>query len=330
MAEIVLGVGTSHSPLLTLPSTDWVHRAKADEVNQRLNLSDGRFVTYEQLLGERGAVYAKDATGANLERQATICEDALDRIADEIQQARLDAVIIVGDDQEELFGPVNQPAISVYYGNEVVMSDKYGNPANPEWVQRMARGYLMDNTHRHPGCPMLAADVISGLLERDVDVSTASEVEDPKVRGFGHAFGFVIDRLFRGKKYPVLPVLLNTYFPPNVIKSSRAYDVGQMLNQVVKNSSLDMRVGVIASGGLSHFVTDADLDLGVINAMVSKDRNKLRSIPRAALNSGSSEILNWVLTAGAIEHLNSSWTVYEPIYRTPAGSGIGMGFGVWK
>jgi hypothetical protein len=45
MARIVLGIGTSHTPLFTLDNSEWRHRAQADFNNPRLNLSDGRWLT---------------------------------------------------------------------------------------------------------------------------------------------------------------------------------------------------------------------------------------------------------------------------------------------
>ena len=47
MAKIVLGIGASHTPLLTLESQQWLQRAAADLTNKALNLSDGRLVDYE-------------------------------------------------------------------------------------------------------------------------------------------------------------------------------------------------------------------------------------------------------------------------------------------
>lgn len=330
MAEIVIGIGTSHSPLLTLSPDEWVHRAKSDLENSRLNMSDGRFLSYGQLLEERGPKYALQCEQSNLQRQAGICDGALDRLADDLEAAQPDVVIIVGDDQEELFGDVNQPAFAVFHGQELVMNDKYGRESNPDWIRKMSRGYMMDQTHSHPCHQALAMDIIAGMIERDVDVAASARVEDARQFGFGHAFGFVIDRLFKGKKYPVVPLLLNTYFPPNVVRSARAYDIGSHLQDILKSSQVPGRVAIIASGGLSHFVTDEPLDRGVLQAMSSGDHAHLRALPPEALKSGSSEILNWILAAGAISHLKNSWSVYEPIYRTPAGSGIGMGFAVWK
>ena len=56
----------------------------------------------------------------------------------------------------------------------------------------------------------------------------------------------------------------------------------------------------------------------------------LRSLPRNKLNAGSSEILNWVAVAGAVEHLDLTWFDYVPGYRTPAGTGTGLSFAAWS
>jgi hypothetical protein len=128
----------------------------------------------------------------------------------------------------------------------------------------------------------------------------------------------------------MLPVLLNTYFPPNVMTSARAFEVGAAIRSVLHESPSDARVAVIASGGLSHFVVDEDLDRQVIEGLEPGRSERLTSIPPDALNSGSSEILNWIMTAGAVDHLPLEWADYEPIRRTPAGTGVGVGFACWR
>jgi 3-O-methylgallate 3,4-dioxygenase len=50
----------------------------------------------------------------------------------------------------------------------------------------------------------------------------------------------------------------------------------------------------------------------------------------AQLNSGTSEIRNWIAAAGALEGLETAWQDYVPCYRSPAGTGCGMGFAVWR
>jgi len=329
MARIVLGAGSSHTPLLSLPAEEWGHRAAVDYANPRLNLSDGRFVSYGELLAEVGDRHAADASVESLRRQAALCQTALDRLADALERAAPDVVVIVGDDQEELFGPANQPAVAIFYGEDVVTSSRFGADELPDWMQVVGRGYLMDHAHVLPGAPDLARDVIAGLLERNIDIAVAARVDDPDKAGFGHAYGFIVRRLFKGRSIPVLPVLLNTYYPPNVPSAARCLDIGRALGQAIEASPLDLRVAIIASGGLSHFIVDETLDRRVLESMASGASGGLATIPRAALNSGSSEILNWVLAAGAIGGLPLAWCEYQPIYRTPAGTGIGVAVAVW-
>lgn len=329
MARIVLGIGSSHTPLLTLPAEEWAHRAAADYANPQLNLSDGRLVTYGELQAEVGDRYEHAVSVEALRRKAELSQAALERLADALEAAAPDVVVIVGDDQEELFSAANQPAIAVFYGDEVATSDKFGADELPDWMRTVGEGYMMDEVHVLPGAPQLALDVIQGLLDRNVDVAASARVEDASKAGFGHAYGFIVNRLFRGRRIPVLPVLLNTYYPPNVPSASRCHDIGRALKAALEASPADLRVAIIASGGLSHFVVDEALDRQVIEGLRAGGGETLRGIPRGALNSGSSEILNWVLAAGALEGLPLSWCEYQPIYRTPAGTGIGVAFAVW-
>ena len=92
-----------------------------------------------------------------------------------------------------------------------------------------------------------------------------------------------------------------------------------------------MRVGIVGSGGLQHFVVDEALDRGFIDMLrAARTPRRSQDLPREKLNSGSSEIRNWICVAGAVEHLSLEWSHYEPGYRTPAGTGTGLGFAFWS
>jgi aromatic ring-opening dioxygenase catalytic subunit (LigB family) len=173
-------------------------------------------------------------------------------------------------------------------------------------------------------------EIVHGLIEEDVDVGAAAKVDDPHKAGFGHAYGFIIERLFKDKKIPVVPILLNTYYPPNAPTARRCYEIGRKVACIIENSKSDMRIAVAASGGLSHFVVDEDLDRKVLEAIKNKDDKTLKGLSRNQLNSGSSEILNWIMVAGMSEKLKNDWSEYYPGRRTPAGTGTGMGFATWS
>ena len=329
LANIVLGIGTSHTPMLNLTAAQWQHRAAVDYANKELNMSDGRRLTYPELLAERGPRYEDSITLDVLTHKEQACHAALDKLGDALEKANPDVVIIVGDDQAELFSHANQPAFAIYNGeNMVTYVGKYAEGA-PDWLRQVGRGYLMENNYSLPACPAFATELIEGLMEHDVDVASVAGVDDPTKAGFGHAYGFIVKRLFR-RSIPVVPVMLNTYFAPNVPKASRCHDVGVKLRQVIEASPSDLRVAIVASGGLSHFIVDEELDRQVLNAFQQNDAQALRAIPRNALKSGSSEILNWILTAGAVSPMPLAWSEYQPLHRTAAGTGVGAAFCVWK
>lgn len=329
MAKIVLGIAASHSPLLALTGEEWKHRAEADYANTGLNLSDGRFVTYAELLAEVGPRYQDVVTPEVLMEKSEQCQAALDRLADALEAAKPDVVVIIGDDQAELFGPANQPAVAMYHGHDVLMMDKLQDPATPAWLRKVRHGYLMDKVHSVPGSPEFALELIAGMVDRHIDLAVSDRVDNPLKAGFGHAYGFIVKRLFRNRPTPIIPVMLNTYFPPNVPSATRCHDMGRALAEVIAQSQRDLRVAIIASGGLSHFVVDEELDRGVLAGIESSNHELLRSIPRCALNSGSSEILNWVMAAGALEKIPVRSVEYYPLQRTPAGTGVGAGFVIW-
>ena len=88
MAELVLGIGTSHGPLLSLEAERWSERAQDDLRNQRLNLSDGRWLSYGDLAAERGTPFADIATVEQFQAKEDASQKALDRIAADLARLR--------------------------------------------------------------------------------------------------------------------------------------------------------------------------------------------------------------------------------------------------
>ena len=67
-----------------------------------------------------------------------------------------------------------------------------------------------------------------------------------------------------------------------------------------------------------------------LDGLLKQDREKLTRLPLERLMLlGTGEILNWIVAAGALEHLRPDLLDYVPCYRTPAGTGCAMGFMRW-
>lgn len=326
MASLVLGGGTSHSVLLASSPEHWARRARHDQVNPNLYDEHGSPASYEELL-ERN----RDRMTGHLERavwdkQWDQCQQALDRMADEIAAARLDALIIVGDDQEELFTEGNRPALAVCGGES--LRTLYLPSEGSDFMELVTRNYSMDAEYVFPGSPDLARDMVTSLTESGFDVTWMSTT--PTEVGFGHAYGFILQRLLREQPVPMVPIMLNTYYPPNQPTPTRCYDLGVALNAAISAHPADLRVGLLASGGLSHFVVNEALDARLLSAIEREDEGELRALPALLMNSGTSEMRNWIAVAGAMRGRGLAWKEYVPIYRSEAGTGCAMAFMLWN
>jgi 3-O-methylgallate 3,4-dioxygenase len=193
-------------------------------------------------------------------------------------------------------------------------------------ILQVQRNLGMDGA-TYPCDATLGLHLIESLVDQGFDVSASNAA--PPGSGFGHAFAWVTGRLLSHHPIPAVPVLLNTYFKPNQPTPARCYDLGVALRTAVESAPSTARVAVVASGGLSHFVVDAELDRTLLDAMASHDAATLRAMPARRLDSGTSEIRNWITAAGAGTHLATKWVDYIPAYRSPAGTGVGLAFGLW-
>ena len=323
MARIVLGIGTSHTPMLNAPAEDWPRFIDRDGVRDFLD-KEGRPASYAELLDRAEPHVAAELTPQRFAARHAEAQAAVDHLKEAVRRARLDALIVLGDDHKELYGDDNMPGFVVYHG-KTIRNVPLNGFKGPDWARRATARYYEEAEPRdYPVASRLALHLIGELVEREFDPVACDAL--PAGKGEGHAFAFVRKRLMADPTLPVAPILINTYFPPNQPTPRRCYRLGQAIRAAVESWPEDMRIGVVGSGGLSHFVVDEALDRAVIDAIARKDGEALSSLPRRKLNSGSSEIRMWIAVAGAVEHLDCTWSRYVPGYRTPAGSGTGLGF----
>ena len=325
MAQLVAAFGSSHSPALASPAQDMPGHARRDELYaHHLDLEANR-VTYAELL--RRAPPGIDVSPETLQLKVSACERHLDRLAQSIAAARLDALVVVGDDQHEQYFEDNMPAFLVYCGASIVNSTLDLPAEAPGYWKRARSVYHEPSAPReYPVAKNLALHLVQSI--DDFDLAYAEKLAKP--RGEGHAFGFVHRRLMGERIVPIVPLVVNTYYPPNQPRPKRCFALGRAVAQAVSRFDSNQRIGIIASGGLSHFTIDEELDNTVLQACAQGDEAALASIPPAKLNSGNSEIRNWIVMAGAAAALRCEWREYVPLYRTPAGTGCGMAFACLK
>jgi hypothetical protein len=322
MAEVILGVGTSHSPMLSTPHEAFGGHAERDRANPHVPDFEG---LVRAKAGWIGRELAPEVTRAR--HEAT--QAALGRLAAVLAEVAPDVLIVIGDDQNEWFGPDGQPALCIYWGDEVENLPPPVERMAPS-IRRAYWGFYGDGTNRAFPVDAALGRYLVETLTRQHEFDVAHLRAQPRHAPFGHAWSFVHQRLMGERVIPIVPVLLNTYYPPNQPTARRCHQLGRALRQAVEAWPADRRVGVLGSGGLSHFVVDEALDQHVLQILAKRDAEAIAALAPAQLESGNSEIRNWIAAAGAVEHLDMHLVDYVPSYRSEAGTGVGMAFAVWR
>jgi hypothetical protein len=335
MAEIVLGIGTSHGPLLNTPSDQWSQRAEADRRNPSLFFR-GRPYNFNSLVDVRAAEgFEREIVPERQAERAAACARAIDALADTLARVAPDTVVIVGDDQEEVFYEDNMPALSIYWGETLdwgPLPEAYLGK-RPPGLNIADWGYYPPEPTTAPCEPKLGLHMIQSLIEDGFDVAHTRRLPPGNAGNHPvpHAYGFIYRRLMHDKVIPNVPVFINTFYPPNQPSLPRCYAFGQAMRRAIESWNSDKRVAVIASGGLSHFVIEEDLDQQVLAALQEGDSDRLLGLPVEHFESGTSEIRNWIALAGAMQdtRLRMELVDYVPCYRSIAGTGNAMAFAQW-
>ena len=327
MAQVVAAFGSSHSTMLVSSVEHW--QEMFDRVDRRapINDFDGVPRSFDELLKNLPPdAAAKLAADAMAERhRATM--DAMDRLERDIAASKIDVLVIIGDDQREIFKDAFRPAIAVYCGDTIRNAAAPAAPA-ADWYLADQRKRMEQGKDRHYPChPALATALIEGLSAREFDITAMAALAGDQFEG--HAYSFIHRRYMPNGPIPIVPVILNTYYPPNQPGPRRCFDLGAAIGELIEAYPENIRVGILASGGLSHFLVNEALDHAVVKALQGKDYPALQALPLNKLVSGSSEIRNWIATAAAVQHLDLDWITYVPGYRSHALTGVGLCFAYW-
>ena len=317
MAEIVIGIATSHSPQLSIRAKDWDYLLKKDETDPRLD--------YPSLLQRAKPGLAAELTPEKFRERDEACLKAVKDLGDALHSANPDAVVVFGDDQQEQFHDDNMPMFAIYHGKALPVV-RHNNLRPAAWKDAEERGWA-ETAPEYETDHELAAYLVRALTEAEFDIARCNKLRAEI--GVGHAFSFLYRRVLPGGKLPMVPIMVNTYYPPNQPTPKRCYAFGQAVRRAIESWNSNKRVAIMASGGLSHVVIDEEVDAMVIDALKNKKPEVLFQLPRQRLRGGTSEILNWVALAGAMENRELKYFEYVTTYRSPAATGCGMGFAYW-
>jgi hypothetical protein len=304
---IVLGLASSHAPVMFLPVEQWP-------------------AVYAMTIGDTPQPPAAAAETPQTNAVARRRIDAgFAALRSALAAARPDVLLIVGDDQEEVFGPSVNPTLAVFCG------DKVNGSTLPLFRDQpgIDHGVTLE-CHRELGRHLAA-----GLIERGFDPAVMTELRPlSRPDGIGHAFtrpAYALGVAEAG--IPVVPVFLNAYHDP-LPSAQRCYDLGRAIREIADGRP--ERIAVLGSGGLSHDPQgpragwiDQRLDRWVLDRIAEgrgEDLTRLFTFDSDTLRGGSGEIRSWIVVAGALPGVRAQVIDYIPLQH-----GItGLGFAYWE
>ena len=329
MAQVVFGMAVPHSGMLGQKPEDWLSNGARDRNNPELWYK-GRTWTYPELEAERKAAFEPFLTLEERTWRAARCRAAIDEMAAAYRHANVDVAIILGKDQKEIW-PDQSPAITIYTGEEV----HNGPPQRPVY----APGHHVV----HKAYPEFATYLIQALQSEGFDLNDLQAWPEntwmAKNQGYRpdypvvpHAYSFVYHQIMADNPPPHVPVLFNLFYPPTQPSMARCIEFGRVLRDAILAWPDEIRVAVIASGGLSHFVNDEEFDRDVMAKLAAYDYEGLAAIEDSWYQSGTSEVKIYSIVMMALQGTGAPMTLvdYIPCWRTPAGTGEGMGFMYWR
>lgn len=243
-----------------------------------------------------------------LPERSSLLKAAWERMTQEIADAALDAVIVVGTDHFETFNLENHPTFCLGVADEYEAWGEFGNP---------------EGSFR--GAPAVSAALLEGLVAAGFDMSRSHEMP------LDHAYAVPILRLGLAQT-PVIPLYLNCNTPP-LPSLQRCSDLGAGIRAAIEAMPGELRIGLIATGGMSHWVglpqfgqINPEWDAAFLELFENAQLETLIGYADEDIlenaGNGALEVRTWILAQSAAGNPRSELFAYQPM--DPWGIGIGI------
>ncbi len=303
-----LGLATSHAPSMFQPAERWpdLHRILVGDTPQPPAVAEETAEVLAQYVDRVHRAFA-----------------ALEQT---LVSYRPDAVIVVGDDQNEVFSKAIEPQMAIFLGGDVS-----GTTSLRLLGESLTENHIKLRCHAE-----LASHLIEGLVDRGFDVCPMHELQamSRPEGGLGHAFTRPSRALrLADHDIPVVVFFLNAYHEP-LPTAKRCYELGRAIRDLL--SDRPERVAILGSGGLSHDPLgpragwiDQQLDrwiLKTIEAGRADQLQRLFTFGSDTFHGGTGEVRSWIVVAAALEGVKATVVDYLPAHHAVTG----LGFAYWS
>jgi len=322
MAEIVLGVGSSHGPTIQNTPDRWLALGAKD-------FEDPRY-SFEDALKSAPADIEEQLAPERMQARYEAIQRAIARLSDVMAEAAADVIVVISNPHGVPPADRMEPVFGIYMSESDSTIARSGHQTSARRRARPVQQEVERRVEDYATSPELADHLMRSLIDEGIDV--ASCFQSHATAGIEGPFTFPYDLFLADRtSAAIVPFLLSRYLPHQATPA-RCYQVGQAIRRSIEAWDSDKKVAIFASGGLSHQIIDEELDRRVIDALLSKDVETLQFLPREQLNRapGTPEILNWIVLAGAMEQEEMTLIDYIPCYRSLAGTGHGVTLGYWQ
>jgi hypothetical protein len=303
-----LGLASSHAPGMWRRAEDW------PKVVNRLSPEARTHLPFTA----RQEIERPDLIAEYIERFKT----AFATLRAQVQAYKPDALIMIGDDQGDMFDLANNPTFAVYTGSEPIWGVSVHDPIDTLPEQRTR---ITFPTHSE-----LATYILKGLVKKGFDMASVGKFEprgNPQ-RGVSHMVSNLVPEVDPQHEIPLVCLFMNEYFPP-LPTAERCAQLGRALTDILADRP--ERIAIYASGGLSHFPgefnagwIDTALDDWILERLAQNELealNHLFTFDSINLRSGTGEVRAWISVAAAMNR-PARVVEYVPAHCTLTGCGF--------
>lgn len=230
-------------------------------------------------------------------------------------QSRPDALVVVSPDHWVNFFINNMPSVCIGVG------ETHDGPPEP-WMKDVPYKTI-------DGQPQLALHLVEEAFRHGFEPSVSHHLR------LDHGIAIPLWRMGIDPLPPLVPIIVNTVEPP-LLSVRRCLDWGEMIRQAIESYPQDLRVALLATGGLSHSIGEHDMGRidepfdgeciehfrsGNIPSLVEFLEQRVESA-----GNGAAEVRNWVMAHSAVKGRGFDLIGYHPYPEWY----VGCAFATWN